>query len=201
MLSSPAFTRDFKSFVTLPAELLLAIAELGNATEGFVGHAQAQGLATRFQVPLDKMLRDLRVAEYLYSRVSQLKMDTVVAVEQVVTVAAGLEGIVEIHPRQREAIAEVLSFKRDYEISSARKAPLSGVPHFAGLSGSWSVKPVRTRDGEIVKVPMLAMSLNWHDGALNHQQAFFCLSEWDWAEFSRQVQSIAEGRKDIDELL
>ena len=201
LLSSPAFMRDFKSFVTLPVEALLAIAELGNEPEGFVGRPQALGLVSRFKIPMDKTLRDLRVAEYLYSRVSELELDTAAAVEQVASVSAGLEGKLELSLEQRDAIARILSFKRAYEMSAARKAPLAGVPHFAGLGGSWSVKLVRTREGETVKVPVLTTGISWHDGVLNHHQAFFCLSERDWSEFTRQVQSFAEGHKDIDELL
>ena len=201
LLSSPAFMRDLKSFLSLPENVLLAISELGNKPEGFVGRPQAQSLNNDFDVPVDKTIRDLRIAEYLYDRVTELGLNTADAVNQIVAIASELEEPISIDNKLRDAIEAVLSFKRDYEISGAKSKSVNNVPHFVDANGSWSIKPIRTREGEIVRAPVMTMSIVWHDSSGNPHEAFFHMADQDWNAFSRKMNSLADSREEIEELL
>ena len=201
LLASPAFIRDLKSFLSLPEDVLLAISELGNGPEGFSGVSQSETLKTRFDIPIDKAMRALRIAEHLYHRVTDLGLNDATAADQIISIISRLDESIEIDNQKRKAIEAVLSFKRAYEISNVTVKALENVPHFLDVNGSWNIKIVRTREGEIIKVPVVTMSVVWHDHSINHRQAFFYMDEEDWDEFNTKMKSLADNRKDIEDLL
>lgn len=198
MLSSPAFVRDMRMFLELPARVLFGISEIGDSAEGFAAESQGGILRERFDLGIDSAARALRFAEYVYNRASDLHLEADDAAAQFAA-ASNLENPISIDGERKDAVRAILSFKRDYEIARARSATAtSGGPHFIGVNGSWSVKPVRVRNGEVVKVPILAMSVTWHDGSENNHEAFFQMSAEDWAEFKSGIASIEEMREDVE---
>ena len=201
LLVSPAFIRDLRGFLSLREDVLLAISEIGGGPEGFSGRPQAEDLNARFGVPIDEATRVLLLVEHLYDRVTELGLSTSETVSQIASIALGLEEPIEIDTRKRDAIEAVFSFKRDYEIANATSKALDNVPHFVDVNGDWSVKLIRTREGESVKIPVLTMSVIWHDSSLNHRQTTFFLSDEDWSEINTAMKAIADRREEINELL
>ena len=201
ILSSPAFASDLKMLLELPKDALYAISKIGDTAEGFVGHAQAQSLNAQFGIPINEAMRNLRIAAFLYNRVSDLDLEVTDAVDQIASIASGLDEPISIDDQLRESIEEILAFKRIYEISKATGAAVGEVPHFVAVNGSWSVKPVEIRNGEIVKVPVVSMSIQWHDSVGNDHEAFFQMTDDDWQDFDNVIKSVSDSRKNVEELL
>ena len=201
MLSSPAFVRDMRMFLELPARVLFGISEIGDSAEGFDAESQGGILRERFDLGIDSAARALRLAEYIYNRASDLRLEADDAAAQFAAAASNLENPISLDGERKDAVRAILSFKRDYEIARARSATAtSGGPHFIGVNGSWSVKPVRVRNGDVVNVPILAMSVTWHDGSENNHEAFFQMSAEDWEEFKSGIASIDEKREDVEDM-
>lgn len=201
LLSSTAFVRDFEALLNLSAVALLAISKFGEGQDGFIGHGHSSNLNERFNIPIDKAARVLRIVEYLYNRVSELGLDAATAVDQVSSIASELENPIDLDDQKMGALKAVLSFNRAYEIPMATRKALDNVPHYVDVAGEWSVKPIRIRDGKIVKVPVVTVSVYWHDATANHNQAFFCMSDADWDEFVSKMEAIGNSRKDVESLL
>lgn len=202
LLSSPSFMRDLKSFLGLSEDVLLAISELGNQPDGFVGFVQSQTLNARFGIPVDKAMRDLRIAKFLYDRVTELDLDTANAAHQLAAMASGLlEDQIPIDDKRRNAIKAVLSFKPAFEIYRVKSKSVNDSPHFVGINGSWNIKPIRTREGETLKVPIMGMSIVWHDSSGNHHEAFFHMDDQDWDELSSKISALSDSRKELEDLL
>ncbi len=201
LLSSTAFVRDFEVLLNLSADALLAISKSDDGQDGFIGHGHSRNLNARFNIPIDKAARVLRIVEHLYNRVSALDLDVTAAVDQISSIASELEAPIKLDDQKRDALKAVLSFNRAYELPMATAKALDNVPHYGGVAGEWSVKPIRIRDGEIVKVPVVTVSVYWHDSTANHKQAFFYMSDADWDEFVSKVEAIKDNRKDIEDLL
>ena len=201
MLSSPAFVRDMRMFLELPVRVLFGISEIGDSAEGFAAESHGRILRERFALGIDSATRALRLAEYIYNRASDLNLKTDDAVAQLAAAASDLENPISVDDERKDAVRAILSFKRDYEIARARNAAAtSGAPHFIGVNGSWNVKPVRVRNGEVVKAPILTMNVIWHDGSENSHEAFFQMSADDWADFQSDIASIEERRKDVEDM-
>jgi hypothetical protein len=200
-LAVPAFVRDFRLFFSQKADVLQAISEAADSPDGFTGGLRAQGLNARFGLPVSHATGCSRIAEYLYRRVAESEMDTDEAVNQIVAVAAGLDEPITVDERQREALADVVSFKRDLETEMAVTTATSNAPHFIDVNGGWAIKPVRIRNGEVVKVPVVTLSLIWHDGSGNNHEAYLQMSEEDWATFNEKVGSLSNRRQELESLL
>ena len=201
MLSSPAFVRDMRMFLELPVRVLLGISEIGDSAEGFVAESHGRILRERFDLGIDSATRALRIAEYIYNRASNLNLETEDAASQLAAAASSLENPISIDSERKDAVRAILSFKRDYEIARARNVTAtSGAPHCIGVNVSWNVKPVRVRNGEVVKVPILTMNVIWHDGSENSHEAFFQMSADDWTDFNAEIASIEEMRKDVEDM-
>ena len=202
LLSTPAFVQDMQSFLRLPTEVMLAISELGNSPDGFTGHEKARSLNSRFDVRVGKIMRDLRFAEYLYDRFTDLDMEVTDAINEISLAASELEEPISIDDQQRTAIEAVLSFKRNYEVSKAIKGGVtSSAPHFIRVNGSWTIKPVRVQSQETIMAPVLAMSIVWHDGSGTRHEAFFQMSDDDWELFSEEMRSLSDNRAELETLL
>ena len=181
LLGSPAFVQDLRSFLSLPEEILLAISDLGNSPEGFRGQLQAQSLSSRFDVRSDRVIRYLRVTEYLYNRFTESEMDVDKALDEISSVASEWDDPIEVDAQLRDALKEILSLKREYEASKALKGGVtSNAPHFVRLSGAWAVRPVKIRSEDTVMAPVLTMGIVWHDGAGNQHEAYFQSSSLIW---------------------
>ena len=202
LLSNPAFVRDMRSFLELPADVLLAISELGDSPDGFTGHEQARALNNRFNIGVGKIMHDLRYAEYLYERFTELDMEVADAITEISLAASELEEPISIDDSHRMAIEAVLSFKRNYEISKATKGGLtSSAPHFIRANGSWTIKPVKIQPEETIMAPVLTMSIVWHDGAGGRHEAFFQMSDDDWELFSNEMTALSDNRKGLEALI
>ena len=202
LLSTPAFVRDMRSFLSLSADIIFAIAELANTPDGFTGHKQARSLSSRYGLQTGKVMRDLRFAEYLYDRFTSIHMEITDAVNEIGVAASEFEEPVTIDDHQRTAIKEVLSFKREYEISKAMKAGVtSNAPHFMKFKGVWTIRPIKIEDEETILSPVLNMSMVWHDGSGNSHEAFFQMSDDDWREFIDEIDILSKSRRDIEAIL
>ena len=200
-LAVPAFVRDLRAFLSQNAEVLQAISETANGPEGFTGGLQAQDLNARFDISVNRATGCLRIAEYLYRRSAELGMDPDEAVNQIVAVAAGLEEPITIDETQRKAFADVVSFKRDLEVAMAVSTATSHAPHFIDVNGGWAIKPVTIRNGEVIKVPVVTLSLMWHDGPGNNHEAYLQMSERDWAAFNEKLDNLSKSRQELERLL
>ncbi len=200
-LALPAFVRDLRSFLSLSEDILLAISDIGEKAEGFTGFEQAQSLKSRFDIPVDQAAAHLQIAEHLYHRVAQSGLDVSDAIAQIDAVASGLQNPVSLDDKRREALSRVLSFKRDYEISTAVGTALADGPHFITVNGSWSVRPVKIRNGEAIRVPIIALSIVWHDSTGTNHETFFQMSEIEWEEFNSKVAAFAENRGEMQAIL
>ena len=200
-LTAPAFVRDLRSFLTQNVEVLQAISEAGDGPDGFTDASQSRDLNARYSIPINRATGCLRVAEYLYSRVAELELEVDDAVTQIVDVAAGLDEPIVVDEQHSEAVASVLSFKRGFEASKAIGTATSGGPHFIDVNGGWAVKPVRIRNGEVIKVPVIALSIVWHDGSGNNREAFLQMSERDWTAFRDKIEALTSSRRELDALL
>ena len=201
LLSTPAFVRDLTSFLNLSEAALLAIAEFGNESNSFVGRAQSHALATRFDVPNSEASGVLRVAKYLYDRVTELNVEIGEATNEIDSIAAGLDPAIIISGLQRNAIESILAYKRDYEISEASSKALADAPHYSDVNGSWGVKLLQTRTGENIKVPVIALNLTWHDGSGEHHETFVQMGDEDWDDFENRVKELASRRAYLNEFL
>ena len=202
LLSTGAFVRDFRSLLSLSADVLLAISKLADGPDGFTGHRQARDLSSRFGIQVGKIMRALRFAEYLYDRVAELDMPVSEAADEICLVASELEDPVSIDDQKRVAFQSLLSFKREYEVSNAMKSgATTNAPHFLQMSGAWTIKPIRVRTEEPIMSPVLTMSIVWYDGSGSPHEAFFQMSDNDWTQFTEEAQSLAKSRRDIEPLL
>ncbi len=200
-LASPAFVRDLRLFLTQTAEVMAAISETGSGPDGFAGRLQSQELSSQFGLSVNRARACLRVAEYLYSRCSELGFEADEAVTQIATVAAGLDEPIDLDEYRRNAVASILSFKREFEVARAIATAISDAPHFINVNGTWAVKVVRISDGEIIKVPVIGLSIAWHDGLGNNHEAFLQMSEGNWADFKEKIETLSSNRRELDTLL
>ena len=200
-LASSAFVRDLTSFFGQKPEVLRAIAEVGDDPDGFLGGSQARRVGSKCEISSSQALNCLRIAAYLYDRVSELGMGVDEAVAQLRSVAGELEPVPAIDEEKLEAISGVLEFKRKYEVSRAVTQATSNAPHFVNANGSWSVRPVRIRSGEVVNVPVVALSIHWHDGAGNSHDTFLQMSQDEWSSFCNEVETITGHFGDVEPLL
>jgi hypothetical protein len=185
----------------LTEDVLLAISDIGSQSAGFTGLQQAQSLRSRFNIPTDTAMAHLRLAEHLYHRVAQAELDVAEAIAQIVPIASEINDPIKIDDKQKDALATILSPKRGYEIADAVPAALANGPHFIGVNGSWSVKPVKIRGGEVIRVPIISLNIVWHDSAGTHHETFLQMSETEWEEFSTKVLAFTDSRSDIEGLL
>lgn len=101
LLSSTAFVRDFEALLNLSADALLAIPKSGDGQDGFIGHGNPRNLNARFDIPIDKAARVLRIVGHLYNRVSELSLDVTVAVDQISSIASELESPIDLDDQKR----------------------------------------------------------------------------------------------------
>ena len=198
-LASAGFIRDLKAFLELPEEALLAIATAEIGDEGFVG--QTGSLNSQFGISMDRARGGLQIADYLYRRTADLGLEVAEAVGQIIDIATGMELPVAIDDNHQRAIAALLSFKRDYEEVIAIAKAVANGPHFIGVDGSWSVKPIQMPNGEFVRIPVVSLSITWHDGLGHNKEPFFHMAESDWEDFASEVAAIANDRSNVEMLL
>ncbi len=189
-LATPAFVRDLRAFLNLGSEVLLTVSQIGDSADGFAGSEQFLTLSETSGVSLNEARGALRVAEYLYNRVTELGVDAATAADEISFIGSTIQDPVEVSDNQRKAIATILSYKDAYERSSAVSKALREGPHFTGFSGTWTVKYIPIRGGEVVRVPVLALSVAWHDGAGNSHEAFVQLSVQDWEALKSEVENL-----------
>lgn len=193
-LASASFLRDLTSFLAMPEDVLMAIAESGGGSEGFRGSNLAQDLRRGWGTPLTEAVGALLIAEHLYRRKIDLNISIDDAVEQLAIVASDMEPPIHIDEKHREAIAAVLSFKREYEVSLATSKAVVEGPHYVGANGSWGVKSVPISSGEVVQIPVLSFSIIWHDGAENHHEMFLQMVDRDWEDFTGKINALSDSR-------
>ncbi len=150
---------------------------------------------------MNRARASLRVAEYLYSRCAELGLETDEAVAQIATVASGLDEPIVIDEHQWNAVTSILSFKREFEVARAVATAISDAPHFIDINGTWAVKVVRIRNDEIIKVPVIGLSIVWHDGLGNNHESFLQMSEGNWDALRDKIETLSNSRKDLDILL
>jgi hypothetical protein len=185
----------------LTEDVLLAISDIGNQSAGFTGLQQAQSLKIRFNIPTDTAMAHLRLAEHLYHRVAQAELDVTEAIAQIVSIASEIKDPIAIDDKQKDALATILSSKQDYETSDAVSVALANGPHFIGVNGSWSVKPIKIRSGDVIRVPIMSLSIVWHNSTGTRHETFLNMSETEWEEFSTKVLDFTESRRDLEEVL
>lgn len=200
-IGSQAFLRDLRSFLGLDEAVLLAISDIGQQPDGFIGLQQAQRLEGRFDIEVDHAMALLRLADHLYRRVDLMGLDVSEAVEQIASIASRIREPVSIDDEKKNAIAKILSPKGDYEVSRAVENALSNGPHFVRMEVEWSTKLAKVRNGDIIKIPIVGLSIIWHDSGGNSHETFLQLSEEEWGEFTSTVADFNEGREELEDFL
>ncbi len=200
LLSSDAFRRDLESFLNLDASVILAISTLANSPDGFVGSTQAARLQEETNLPIELASSHLSMAAYLYDQVTNQELEVSVALDNLEKTAMDLA--ISQDESRRPALAELLSYKREYEIvRDARDRVTGDIPHYLEIAGSWNIRIHQTREDEIVKVPLLGFSLIWHDANSVRHQEFCFLTNDNWEEFKETVALITNEREHIQEIL
>lgn len=198
LLSIGSFRRDLTSFLSQPEQVLRVISTLATGEEGFAP-GQALALGEQTDITPDDGAKLLRVAEYLYNRVSEEHIGLNAAVEQLAEAGKTLD--VPLGEEQRRGVEEILSYKREYEFGRlARQRATSKGPHFVGIDGSWRIHNYRTRENETVSVPVLGLSISWHDGSGTHE-AFTQMTVTEWDEFNARVERLSEERRHLEAFL
>ena len=200
-MRSRPFLRDLRSFLSQPEDLLRAAAELADGPEGFLGDRQHRNLTERFGVTAESASAILGVADYLYVRASNLRMNVTDAVAQIDAVASSVEDPIALDEGRRDALAAILSFKRGYEQAIALGNSTSTGPHFTGINGSWAINLAELSNRETVRFPILSLTISWHDGTGNYHEAFLRMSDHDWERMNEQLKIVAEGRNSVEEIL
>ncbi len=200
-LSSPAFVRDLRSFLSLGAETLRAIADIGDQPDGFVGIQQAQRLQDRSLIPTDTAMAHLRVADYLYRRAIQQSLNPTRALEQIASIASAIDEPVVLDDDRKKAITSILTFKHAYDVARATRQALTEGPHLISANAYWNIKLVTLPDGEVIRVPFVGLNIVWHDSAENGHEMFLQMSESDWDEFTDKIVEFNTSRADVSEYL
>lgn len=200
-LASAAFVRDLGAFFAHGPEVLQAIAEAGDDPDGFFGELQAQSVSSQSEISHNDALSSLAVAAYLYDRVSELGINVDEAILELRSAAEELQPAVPINDETSAAIAAILEFKREYELSRAVSRATSNAPHFISAHGSWGVRPIQMGNEETINVPVVAFTIHWHDGAGNAHETFLQMSHDDWSSFCDEVDTITRRFSDVESLL
>jgi hypothetical protein len=190
ILASPTFLSDFRSFIGLSAEQLKVVDSLAQTPDGYSPSKQSERLASEAGISSDSATATLRVAEYLYERCREHQIPVEEALDQLADAASSLDISVE---DRREILRSILRAKPDYEAGRhASLQAIAALSHFVGIEGVWDIRPVFNRETReiVANVPVLLVSINWHDAVGNNYSAQFQLDEEDWAEL----------RSDFDEL-
>ena len=181
----------------LGEEVLLAIAEIKSRSDSFPGFHQVSSLQSRFGFSLQEASAHLRMADHLSHSAVQKNLGPEQAADEIVAVASEIHEPVRVEERQRTAIAAILSADFGENPPTARLALASG-PHFIGIEGFWSLRPVKTSSDNILAVPIVSLNISWHDHSGAPHEAFIQLSEADWQEFRDKVTTIEDLRKDLE---
>ena len=200
-LTLQGFIRDLSAFLNLSESQLRTISEIGDQTEGFTGTQQTLTLQRRLDIPAEEATAHLSLAQHLYRRVDTLGLDVVEATNQVVSIGSTMEEPITIDVPKRDAIAAVLSVKREYEVGRANRGAVGNVPHFVDLNGSWNVKAVRIRGGEVLGVPVIDLSIVWHDGTGATHETYLQMDDGDWEDFTEKINMLNSRRSDIETFL
>ena len=140
------------------------------------------------------------MASYLYDQVTNQQLEVSVALDYLEQTAMDLA--ISQDESRRPALAELLSYKREYEIvRDARDRVTGDIPHYIEITGSWNIRVHRTREDESVKVPLLGLSLLWHDTTGGRHQAFCFLNDSNWEDFMENMDLIAHERQLLQEYL
>ena len=200
LLSNRAFRGDMEALLKLSPEALSAIARLASGPEGFSPSEFAPRLAEEIKVPSDQARQLLRAAEYFYDRVSSERIAVKDAVEELEHLAVSVN--LTLSEQHRKVLADVLAYKREYEFGrAARNKVTAKGPHFEDVTGSWSIKILRTREDERVEAPVLALTVTWHDSRGNEKDAFFILNDRDWEDLKKKVDAVGKERQVLDDSL
>lgn len=200
LLSNKRFREDLKQFLRLPSEALRAIAELARNPDGFAPTQKASLLSERTKLSPDVARDALALAEYLYRQVTEHNIPVADAVATLTNLAVEFDIVVS--DSQRTALEEILVYKREYETGLyARFQAIEVGPHFGKMQGSWTIRVQRTRENEVVKVPILALNVSWHDSEGDHHEAFLQMSEKDWGTFKETVERLSREREALQKFL
>ena len=157
-------------------------------------------LRSQADISLDEAASHLRVASHLFHSAVQSGLAADEAVDQLISAASAISEPIELGDDLREALTAIFSSERG-EVSYPVSKALADGPHFIGMDGSWSIKPVKVGDGEIVAVPVLSIDILWHDQSGTRHEAFFQMSESEWESFREEVEEINDFRQEIEHFL
>ena len=198
---TPRFINDLRTFLLLDPSGIRIVAEVGRTREGYTRNADPTRIEESLNVSREASRIYLRVAEFMYDKAIESGLDTNILVDQVALVASSLESPVEINEEAKAALVALLSLNREHEITIATRGVLGDGPQFLGLAGSWNIKPVQLRTGEIVGIRTVTLSLVWENGAEQKQEVFLQMSEEDWDVLKEEVEWITTLRGETDEFL
>ena len=198
--SSKKFLEDLKFFLGLSADTLSTIARVGNDADGFFPSQKAPLISKETKLAPQEARQALSIADYLYDRVTELRMSVSSARNELVEMCSRLQ--INLSDDQSRALEEILAYRKQYELGRhARNRATSIGPHFLSMDGSWSISVYKTRENDPVKVATLSLSISWHDGQGNHKETFLTMSEKNWEKFKEKVEEINKKHEDLRDFL
>jgi hypothetical protein len=195
------FQDDVRAFLSLPHSTVLAISQIVADSDGFAVSKKAPILAQQCSLAYAKAAQVLTTARYFYDRSTEKGISSEGTIEALSAIASSLE-IPPFSSELRQALEKLFAYKNAYEKGEfARSQAAHNGPHFLDLQGSWSFAVFRTRQGESVKVPILGLSVSWHDRQGNDHEAFFQMTDPQWEEFKAAITDIDQARDHLKKLL
>ena len=194
LLSLRPFVRDMREFLDSSEELLRAMPKLMEGEEEPVDQSAANQLGLRLDIPIERIFRVMHFVEFICRRADEAGLEPEDATNQLTSIAAQLEDPISVDQARKDVIREIFSTRK-----REPSTDVGDYPHFISARGFWSIRPYRTREGEINKVPMMSMSVIWHDGTGNNREAFFQLTDKDWQSFRDTLNELATMRDNLIE--
>lgn len=192
-LESRAFGDDLRALLELDAGILSEIAKMGDSPDGFLRAKNAPALAQKTSTDTDEAMDLLRMASFLYERVTENRLDLEDSARELEEAAKELG--LTVDDNKRRALRDLLAYKKQFETGRYASAfPADQSNHFVGVDGLWSIAAVPTREGGLVQVPVLTLSVVWHDIAGNHSSAYFLLTDNDWEALKSSLKRFDEIR-------
>lgn len=197
--AAPAFRRDVRTLLKLSPVALRSLGQMSDSPDGLLGVEEGD-FARAAEATLSDATRAVSVASYLYERARKSKISGHEAAEQLAEYARDI-GLDESDIIERKAaIEELLSPKPTYEREGqARRQGTVVVDHFVSASGVWDLRPVFDRQTEksVDYIPVLLVSMTWHDDVGNSQRSVFQMSEDEWIVFLDAMGRIDRERQTV----
>ncbi len=184
------FREDLQALLELSAEQLKHISQIADSEGGF-SYAEQLGQLTPELLSTKNLAGALRAASYLYDRVHELELSPKDAISEINTLLPALN--IKTLEGKEEALENVLHLKPKYEeTSGVEERAVTVVPHYSDVRGICDIRPIFDRRSQHVvkRVPVVLLTLFWHDDSGNSSQTTVQLLAEDWERFRQKIEKL-----------